>query len=758
MSTNTTTPSIEPRDIAANAQEFDFLAMLDALVLHRRMIAWIFGTVTVLGIAAVFLANPEYEASILTQVDESRAAAISSSPLGQDLLSMFDVKSSVNTETEVLQSRLVLGAAVDDLRLFIEAEPLRVPLIGDAIARSSKGLSQPGLFGMGGFTWGDESIAVSRFDVPDALEGERFRLTLTGAGQYTLTGPDLQDGATGIIGRSETFSSTHGSVTLKVDAIHAVVGASFSLTRQSRLETINALQRHLSIRELGKESNVVQVRLRGTDPERITATLIQVARHYVDHNDSLKSDQAARSLAFLQSQIPEFRQKVDAADGRYAAVRSRLGSVDVEGEARTLLQQSAENETQIAGLMQRRADALTRFEQGHPSVVALDDQIAVLRAQASALNARIDHLPETERDIVKAQRDVKVSNDMYVGLLNNIEELQMLRAGKIGNVRVLDTADRPDQPMRLWRPALSGIVVLIAAFGALAAAFIRDRLFSGVTVSRDVEHGTGLVVYASVPNARRRSRWLPRSRTNPASGRPLALADPADPSIEGARCLRAALKDSLNKGDGNVVLFTGASQSVGKSFISSNFATLLANSGQRVLLIDADLRQSSLSRNHVVESALGLSDIIADNIALDDAIRRVSGTNLDFLPCGTIPLNAADHFSKASLSDFFRLVAERYDLVVVDTSALLVVPDAAILAPHVNGAVVLVARAGTTKASELQECARRLRQVGVTVKGVVLNGVDPVAGYFRYGARYGAYRYARGHRQGAGLAVDGEAR
>jgi tyrosine-protein kinase Etk/Wzc len=107
-----------------------------------------------------------------------------------------------------------------------------------------------------------------------------------------------------------------------------------------------------------------------------------------------------------------------------------------------------------------------------------------------------------------------------------------------------------------------------------------------------------------------------------------------------------------------------------------------------------------------------------------------------------MPPNAADHLSSPSVSDLFQTLSARYDVVIVDTAPLLPVPDAAILAPYSNGNVFLVARASITKPAELEECARRLRQVGVDVKGVVLNGIDRHAGRFRYGTTYGSYRYA----------------
>jgi tyrosine-protein kinase Etk/Wzc len=736
-------PPYAPHEAAATEKEFNLAAMLDVFMLYRRMMLWIFGTVSILGIAAVLLSDPQYQVNIITQVDEGSAATTASSLLGQDLSSMLDVKSSADTEMQVLQSRLVVASAVDNLRLDIEAEPARFPFIGRAIARSSKGLSHPGFLGMGGYTWGDESASVQRFDVPTGFEGEQYRLTVLGAGSYRLSGAGLEQDVVGRIGKTETFVSDDGPITLHVSAIRAAAGARFKLTRQSRLETIDKLQRSLSISELGKDSNVLQVKLRGSDPVLITAILNDIARHYVGQNEDRKAEQAARSLTFLRGQVPDLRAKLDAAESAYAAVRSKLGSVDLDGEARAILQQSADNETQVSTLLQKRAEALTRFEPTNPTVVALDRQIKVLQAQSTGFSQRIDRLPETQRRVVTAQRDVKISNDLYVGLLNNIEQLQILEVGRIGNVRVLDNALLPDQPIRLWRPVLCLVVVVLAVFAAAATAFIRDLLFRGISDSHEIEEQTDLSVFSVVPMANRSGFRLSgylRRKTPPR--RPLAFVDPADPAIESLRSLRTALQFSLSDSGNKVVMFTGPSPNIGKSFIASNVAAVLARTGKRVLLIDGDLRRSGLSRAYGCHSAVGLSDVIAGASGLDASIRNVERSTLDFLPSGSMPPNAADHLSSPSVSDLFQTLSARYDVVIVDTAPLLPVPDAAILAPYSNGNVFLVARASITKPAELEECARRLRQVGVDVKGVVLNGIDRHAGRFRYGTTYGSYRYA----------------
>ncbi|SDD82539.1 polysaccharide biosynthesis tyrosine autokinase [Paraburkholderia lycopersici] len=731
-------------------QEFKLAVLLDVFIIYRSMMLWIFGIVVVLGLAAVLLSDPVYEADILTQVDESDASTTASSLLGQDIAAMFNVKSSMDTETQVIQSRSVISAAVDSLRLFIDASPARFPIVGNAIARNVKGLSKPGLFGLGGFTWGQERIDVARFDVPDELEGAKFNLTLIAQGKYRLTGPGMDGAAIGQTGRDETFLTEAGPVTLNVASITAHAGARFEISRESRLETINRLQRDISISQQGKDSNVLRVRLRGTDASLIAAILNDIASRYVKQDEARKTEDAERSLKFLLGQVPALREKLDASERAYAEARRTLGSVNVDAEAASALQRSADAETALVQLEQKRAAAAQLYASGHPTIVALDREISVLRGESAALAQRISQLPDTERKIAQTARDVKVNSDLYVGLLNNIEQLQLLRAGRMANVRILDGAVAPDRPMRFRRMILALAVLIFAAFTAICAAWIRDKLYGGISDSREIQRETDLKVASVVPLSRAyRSGVLRRFRTARRT-RLLAFADPADPAIESLRSFRTGLQFSMVDASNNIVMFTGPSPSIGKSFISSNVAALIASSGKRVLLVDCDLRRSALSDSFGSLGGTGLSDVIAGIASIEQSVRRIGQSNLEFLSAGSPKKNAGDLLTDPGVAGLFKTLAEIYDVVILDTAPVLPVSDAETLAPLAKGNVFLVARAGTTRIAELEECERRLGMVEVEVNGVILNGIDPRAGHFRYGIRYGTYKYGRAEQSVAG--------
>jgi tyrosine-protein kinase Etk/Wzc len=741
--------AIDRGEAALRVSEFNLAALLDVFVLYRKMMVCIFGIIAASGVAWALLSDPLYQADILLQVEQTNLAASARSPFG-DIAAMFDVKSSAETEMQVLTSRYILANTVDDLQLYIEATPVRLPLIGSAISRANKNFGEPGLFGLGGFNWGKATIAVTVFEVPADLEGTSFYLSALDNGQFRLSGPDLEGYNVGTIGKQNTFSTKSGPVVLNVKSLNAKPGARFELVRQSRVEAIDSLQHDLSVSHEGKDtSDVLRVRLRGTDRQRITDTLNVIARSYMEQSVSRKADDAAYSRSVLQGQLPELRMKLETSESMFTDLRSKLRSVNIDDEGKTLLQQSAANEMQVTQLLQTRSDLVSRCNPQYPSVVALDQQIAILRARTVQLAQRIDQLPEEQREIVRAEREVRVNKDLYLSLLDNIAQLNMLRAGRPSNIRVIDNAILPDRPIPMRGPAIIGLALVLGFFAAVAAAYLRELLFAGVSYPREIERSAGLRVFAVVPRAAHRGvGWSRLSQRGGKGRRLLALSDPGDPAIESLRSLRAAVQFSMLESKNNVLMFTSPSPLIGKSFVSSNFAAVLAAAGKRVLLIDADLRRANLTHLFGNSGRCGFCDVVDGTTTLAAAICKTELKNLDFLSTGSQPRNAADLLTAGRVDVIMQQLSALYDVVVLDTAPLLAVPDAAILAPFAAGNVFILARSGVTKLGELEETARRLQQVGVAVTGVILNGIDPRAGHFRYGTRYGSYRYTADARIG----------
>ena len=718
----------------------DLANYLDVLLDSRWLIASIALVITLLGAGYAFLATPIYQANILIQVEDS--ASSSKNILG-DMASMFDLKTAATAEMEILRSRFVVTRAVNNTRQYISVEPKYFPVVGAWNARRSKQLSEPGLFGFAaGYVWGAERAEVPLFNVPDSLQNEPFLITADGKGGFRLTQEEAGIDLTGRTGETLKQRTEQGDIELRVDLLEAKEGAQFKLVRAPITETVEKLQTELAIAEKGKQSGIISVSLEGADRARTVNMLNEIAREYVRQNVDRKSEEAEKSLLFLEKQLPELKASLEQAEVRYNNLRNSRGTVDLSEEAKSVLQQSVLAQTRLVELKQKRDELQTRFQNENPLVVSVNQQIRTLEQELGSVNTKIKTLPSIEQDVLRLTRDVKVNTDLYTSLLNSAQQLRLLKASKVGNARLLDSAVRPMKPLRPNKPVVVALAVLIGLFLGVIGAFVRKSLFGGIDDPHEIEQMLGLTVSAAIPHSKTQAGLYMHVQNKEKRVSVLAQEDPTDAAVESLRSFRTSLQFSMLDAKNRIVMVTGPTPGIGKSFISVNFAAVLGSTGKKVLLIDADLRKGYLQRYFGLERKNGLSELIAAQVTLEQATHRNILENVDFISTGELPPRPAELLSHGNFAAFMHAVAAEYDFVVIDTAPVLAVSDALVVAPHV-GTIFNVVRGGISTMGEIEEAVKRFRQAGTAVTGVVFNDLKPRAGRYGYGSKYGKYRYAQ---------------
>ena len=713
----------------------DLASILDTLFDYRWLIVGIALATALLGGVYAFLATPVYRANILLHVEDSPA---SSKNLLGDTGSLFDLKTAATTEIEIIRSRRVVSHAVDHLRLYIDAAPKYFPVVGAWLAGRSHDLSAAGLFGYGGYAWGAEQIDVAVFNVPEMLEDREFTLTAGDNGRFHVTG---NSGAVEFHGETGTMlnsKTANGNIELLVTSLAAKPGAQFLLSRTSRLATIEKLQRNMAIVEKGKQSDIINVELEGNQPQLISAVLNQIGAEYVRQNLQRKSEEAEKSLLFLDQQLPELRRQLERSETRYNEFRNRNGIVDLGEEGSALLQQSVSAQLKRTELNQKREELLVRFTSAHPDVLGLDKQLQGIDSEIKATAAHIKRLPMLEQDVVRLVRDVKVNTDLYTSLLNVTQQLRLLKAGKVGSVRLLDAAAVPEQPIKPKRALILIVALFLGLFLGVVGALIKKTLFGGIDNAHEIEKTLGVPVYASVPHSKKQQELFSKLHAKLPFVSLLATNTPTDAAIDGLRSLRTALQFSMQEAKNNIILITGATPNLGKSFISANFAAVLGAAGKRVLLIDADFRKGYLHQYFDLGRKTGLSDLIAGATSLEAVAHKEVSGNVDFISTGDLPPNPSGLLLHANFGNLLASLANSYDYVLIDTPPILAVSDALIVGPHA-ATILMVARAGISAVSGVEESIRRLNHAGMSVQGIVLNDVKSRPG--RYNSRFGKYRH-----------------
>ncbi|ABM38492.1 polysaccharide biosynthesis tyrosine autokinase [Polaromonas naphthalenivorans] len=728
-----------PASYIADAQddEIDLLGLLDVLLDARWLIVGVTALVLVLGGAYAFLSRPVYEANTLIQVEDSKPGAAGA--LG-DAASLFDIKSPATAEIEILRSRLVVGKAVDDLQLYVTATPQYLPLVGGWLARRATDLSNPGFMGMGGYVSGNESIRLGLLEVPAALQAQPLLLVATEGG-YELRDPNGQTLVQGKTGTPADFGSGEDKGRILVTELKAKPGAYFDVSRYSRLGVIQGLQQQLAISEQGRQSGVIAVQLQGTDPQQIARTLNAVGTNYVRQNVERKSAEAEKSLAFLGDFLPQLKKQLEESEVRFNKYRNQNGTFDLGVEGKTYLETAVKLQGDLLLLQQKRREQIAQFTAAHPVIQTLDAQISAVSKEIAGLTTKVKTLPNTEQDLLRLTRDVKVNSELYLNLLTSSQQLLLVKEGKVGNVRVVDAPVVPERaikPQRSQILAISGVLGLLLGMGL---AFLRNSLRPGIKDPADIESATGLHVFATVPHSAEQDKLSRLIKIQAPGNHLLAITHPEDPGVESLRSLRTALQFAMLDARNNVVLFTGPTPGIGKSFTSANFAAVLAAGGKRVLLIDADMRKGHIHQFFGMKRGHGLSELIAGSRTLGDVVRRAVAPNLDLVTTGTMPPNPGELLMSPATVQLLEALSAQYDLVLIDTPPVLAVSDTQVLAPHA-GTVFLVARAEVTALGELQESTKRLGQTGVQVKGVVFNDLDTSRQrYGGYGYKYSRYRY-----------------
>ncbi len=720
-------------------QEIDLLALVGTLLDRKYFIILFTAVFAIIGVAVAILSTPIYKATALIQVEESSPSV----PGLDDMAGMFESSSEAVTEIELLKSRSVIGEAVDTLKLNIIAEPKLFPVIGGKIyrgfvAEQPNELASP-LLGASSYAWGGESINVFRFDVPKALEGKEFELVTEKNNRYKLINPDGETVLTGTVGQDEQS----GFYNLTIRSLNARPGTTFTLVKNNRYRTVVELQQEISASEKGKDSGIITLAYEHKNSTHAEKVLNKVSQIYVRRNVERNSAEAKKSLDFLEVQLPEVKKQLEQSEQRFNDYQKQRKSINITLETQGVLEQIVELDTTLQELELKRLELSRKFKREHPAYQGIVKQIQAVQEEKQQLTSKVSNLPETQQELLRLTRDVEVGNEIYMLLLGKTQELDIVRAGTVGNVRVVDVAAvDTTEPVKPKKALIAVVATLLGGFLAVAIVLIQKAMHRGVEDPNEIE-ALGLPVYASVPYSdyqNKLSGFAERARKNKVN-KPksiLALDNPADLSIEALRSLRTSLHFAMMEAKNNIIAISGPSPSVGKSFISVNLATVLAQSGKKVLIVDADMRKGYLQTQFGLKWDNGLSDYLSGRLNLAQVTKPTKVEGLSVVTRGQIPPNPSELLMHSNFSQFIEEVSAEYDLIIIDTPPILAVTDPAIVSAH-SGTTLLVARFGQNHLREIELTRNRFEQNGIDVKGVVFNGVVKKASN-AYGY-YGYYNY-----------------
>lgn len=674
-----------------------------------------------IGKAMLYFIEPVYKADALIQIEEKTGKGGG--------IQFFFRPSKADGEIQVIRSRLVLLKAVESTNLDILVEPKYFPIFGKPLVSFRHKHGSAPMFWGDEYARGNEHISVEVFDVPDTYRNKPLSIRYKSEGIIELYNHHSELLISGAVGQLLTANAgSEDIIRLKVASLKAHIGMEFSIKKLTKLRAINLLSRGLIVSEEGQRTGIVSLQKIGTDKEFLLKSLNAIVQAYQQQNLDRRLLQVENGLKFLNDELPRVKNALAISEKKLNEFRREQSSVDLNFEAQTVLGQLVQIDSQLQQLALQEIEIANYYTEDHPKYQALSQQKRALQVEKKKLVAATQKYPVLQQEVLTLSREVEAGTRFYSQLVNKVQDLNLVKAGVVSNVRILDRAIvYPEQV----RPNPSKIV-MIASFSGLLFSILTVlvyRIFfrNGIESLAQLEL-LNLPVYATIPVSNfQRNLNKQKQQDNQL----LCQENPADLAIESIRSIRTSLHFATMESKNNVLMITGATPGIGKSFVSSNLACLCANAGQKVLLIDADMRRGALHTALGLSPEYGLSDAISGVVGIEKAIVHTQIEGMDYLYRGQVPPNPSELLMSSAFENLVNWAHENYDMVIIDTPPVLAVTDAAIIG-RFAGTALFVVRYHLNTVHQVELALERCKQNKIDVKGFVFNAVERMASTHEY--------------------------
>ncbi|MFW2175813.1 polysaccharide biosynthesis tyrosine autokinase [Acinetobacter guillouiae] len=716
-----------------NDDTIDLKELFFSLIAQWKVIALCVILTLICALLYLRVTSPVYSTDAMVQVEEGKSAA-SAALMGElkDVAGGLGQKSPADAEIEILNSRLVLGKVIQNLNLNIQIQDNADNFLHKLVSKDKTKLSYSAK--AVDFQKNKSSFSILKLNIPEYYYDKKLTLKFLDKKQFSLTYKD-QVVFKGHLNQLNQAQDNKGLWSVQINSLNPFQ-QDFTITKLALPSAVKLMQENYSVAEKGKMTGVIGLSYSGNDQQHITQILNNILNVYHEQNIERKTLESKQTLSFLDQQLPELKQQLEESEIKFNRFREQYNTVDVTQESELMLKQNIELEKMRIELKQKQAEYSAKYTPDHPLMTEINAQLAAIDKKSTELNQAIKRLPETQRLYLQLYRDVKVNTELYTSLLNSYQQLKIVKAGEIGNVRIIDTAVEPVKPIKPKKLIVLLLSIFVGGFIGVFIALLRNMLSSGIKDSSCIENELDLPVYATVPRSpiqESRVQLLKKKKSIPI----LAAKNSEDIAIESLRSIRTTIHFALNKAKNNIIAVSGPAPEIGKSFISTNLAAIFAQGNKKVLLIDADIRRGYLHKYFSHDTFPGLTEYLAGQSTLEQCIVHSDTVNhLDFLPRGKNHNHASEMLNSDRFSELLEQLSQQYDHIIIDTPPILAVTDG-IIVSQFAGVNLVVARYAKTQMKELELTINRFEQAGSKVNGIILNDVRAtVAGNYGYNYAY----------------------
>ena len=711
-----------------SGDDIDLVALMLMLLRGWKTIVLLAALGIILAILYTRYVSPTYGSDALIQIEEESSQGVSAlGNISQQVGNIQPILTQAQTEAELIRSRMVLEPVVELLHLDIR---LSDPLIGhlDKLQNDGVHAQKNTVDGVSLKTENGRAQVIS-FEVPQTYLNKKFVMVRTKTG-FELKYEDKSKNGNkdlsfkGQLNQLNSFATPDGDIQIMVADLPAE-NHPIEITRQMLKNTTDAINKDLSVAEVGRLTGVIRVSFKGADQDQVSLILKEIVLSYLDQNQSRGSEEITKTLQFMETQIPELRAKLESSEAAYNKFREQSGTIDVNQEAELLVTENYQIDAQLNELKLKKAELTTYYTEEHPLVIQINDQLRTLNARKNVITRSIERLPEVQREFLKLAEDANINKEVYLTLLKNYEQLKIVEAGQIGFARIIDF---PSNTYKAIAPRKLLIWLLGIILGGVLGAMIvllRNLMRDVVRDPRDLEAKMGVPVIATIP----RSKSLKGLSNGKASTNPLlSYSNHNSLSYEAIKGLRTFLMSGLSQGAvnqrGKVIVLTAESPEVGKSFICANLAEVFSQLDKKVLVIDADMHLGDLHKAFNVEQPAGLADYFSPaNPKIASITHPTSIDNLDLIPRGQQTANPSSLLASDRFGELMKELTEHYDYIIVNTPPVLAATDAVVLSQHADQ-VLMVTKHNDSLEGQLAYAIKQMNKANIKVDGIVLNDVQ----------------------------------
>lgn len=723
---------------------------------------WLILLASILGLILAFLfafgQAPVYKGDVLLQVtsDKNKLPGID----------LFAGESTAETELKLITSRNNLSKVVKKLRLNISAKPKRIPLLGNLYKNlfNKNGLDKPVLPWAEKYAWGGEFIRIESLNIPLEDEDKEFTIVSEKDHKFVLLSKDRKFILRGTVGdfsqegvdsdrdivkvdpltlnlgnTSEAILQIENELkfvkpdksknklkkpySLYVSALKGRPGTEFVVRRWSELSIIDDLKSRLEAAEDGVQTGIFSLGLEGHNKDVIVAILDNITGNYLDQTKFRSSEDITKTLSSLEDQLTRLKSSSDAAEEDLRIYRTENQTADMSAETQAALGIIADIDTELQRLSQKKDEVGQKYTSSHPIIKAIISQVIKLKKRKELAEEKVSELPRTQQKLLKLEKDFSVANKAYINLLNNIQQIKISKASSgAGNIHLIDSAAAHSKPVRPNKKMILVLGPLLGAILAMLFLLLRRLLNHKVESPDSLETALGIPVYATVPVSCKVGLSGEIKGSNIRQKSLLDVGTDFSPAVESLRYLRSNLQEIIPKAKNNRILLTAPSRKVGRFFITSNLAAVMAEGGSKVLLIDADLREGTLHELLSRKVSPGLSELIEGEADLKNVLysKNVGNGTLDTITRGLTPINPSKLLLKKSFHRLIESLSSEYDVVLINSPPVNEVSDATVIGKQ-TATTLIVVHTSMHALKEIDDTVKALSLAGVKTHGFIFN-------------------------------------